>query len=219
MNGYSFLLQVFYTLRTAASLRVLPTHLTCRYLIISSGSVMIDVVTYLSSNINVPTDSLFGDYCHGLRDVCCELVSKHLPESNLYRWFCGLTTNKRSTVVLTKAIEWLLRFEPWNTDRIIPRLISMNETCVTFKDYFSEIPSWLQRGHTQQDRERECSGKIFEHRVKSRRIRTFNRHSGRPGLVLCTRRGVYFSIQVGSCHNVQEDGETRTCTGAQRLTL
>lgn len=163
MNGYSFLLQVFYTLASAAHLHVLPTRLTHRCLVISGGAVMIDIVTYLSSNITVPEESLFGEHCHGLPSVCCELVAKHLPGSNLHRWFYRLNTNKRSTVVLTKAIEWLLKFEPLKTERTIPRSISMDDTCVTFKDYFSDISSWVQPGCVQRARDQECNAKILLH--------------------------------------------------------
>lgn len=160
-SAHAFLLQVFLTLQVAAKANVLPVRMTCRYLVTGNGAVMIDIVTYLSSNFTKPSDSLFGDHCKRLNQVCSELTARHLPESNLHKWFCALSSGARSTNVLDKAIEWLRKVHPHASERTNPTLLSLVDNCFTFKAYLSEIPNWVTRAGCDLRERNECNGKLL----------------------------------------------------------
>lgn len=157
---YAFLLQVFLTLKVALDTRLLPTHMTeWRYILIGKGAVMIDIVPYLSRNFNKPSASMFSDQCKNLTSLCATMVAKHLPDSNLCKWLCNLSTGTSTSQVLTDSIEWLRQFN--NGERTSPHLLTLLGRYFTFRDYTSEIPDWLTYlGEKEDARNRSC-GKLL----------------------------------------------------------
>uniref|UniRef100_A0A673Y3B3 Protein kinase domain-containing protein n=1 Tax=Salmo trutta TaxID=8032 RepID=A0A673Y3B3_SALTR len=102
---YAFLLQVFLTLKATLDTRLLPTHMTeWRYILIGKGAVMIDIVPYLSRNFNKQLASMFSDQCKNLTSLCTTMVAKHLPNSNVCKWLCNLSTGTSTSQVLTDSI-------------------------------------------------------------------------------------------------------------------
>ena len=157
---YAFLLQVFLTLKEALDMQLLPTHMTeWRYILIGKGAVMIDIVPYLSRNFNKPLASMFSDQCKNLTGLCTTMVSKHLPDSNLCKWLCNLSTGTSTSQVLTDSIGWLRQFN--NDERTSPHLLTLIGRYFTFRDYTSEIPDWLTYLGEEEDARNKSSGKLL----------------------------------------------------------
>lgn len=119
---YALLLQVFLTLKTALDMKLLHTNNTeWRNFLIKKGAVMIDIVPYLSRNFNKPQSSMFGEQCKCLVSICTTMVAKHLPDSNLCKWLCKLSTETPASHVLTKLIEWFRCFDLSKSTTPYPR--------------------------------------------------------------------------------------------------
>lgn len=157
---YAFLLQVFLTFKAALDMKLLPTHMTeWRDVLIAKGAVMIDIVHYLSMNFNKPQSSMFGDQCESLLSLCTTMVAKHLPDSNLCTWLCGLRTGTPDSHVLTESIAWLRSVDP--SERKTPYLVTLNGNHFTFRDYMSNIPSWLTHAGEEEEACNRSSAKLL----------------------------------------------------------
>lgn len=122
-------------------MKILPMHMTeWRDVLVGNGALMIDIVPYLSSNFNKPQSTLFGEQCESLVSLCTDMVTRHLPDSNLYTWKCKLSTGMPASHVLTKSIEWLRRFDL--SERMTLHLLTLNGNFFTFRDYKSDIHNW-----------------------------------------------------------------------------
>ena len=148
----TLLLQVFLTLKTALDAQLLPTHMDeWKYILVSKGAVMIDIVHYLSRNFHEPRSSMFGRSCKSLIGLCAALVAKHMPDSFLSAWLCTPSTKTSAVDVLSQSLERLRGFGV--TPRQPPCLLTMEGNHFTFREYTAHRPNWLTH---MGDEEGDC---------------------------------------------------------------
>ena len=156
---YAFLLQVFLTLKAALEVELLPTHMSeWKYVLISrNGSVMIDIVNYLSMNFNKPKSSMFSDKCDHMITLCTSMMEIHLPNSELCAWLQKCSHDISTSCLLTTTIQWLRTLD--QSERTIPSLLSLQGNYFTFKDYSADMPNWLTHLGEQEDARERSNAK------------------------------------------------------------